>query len=202
MKSAGRPTRVFSTILAAAFVLLLPVFASLALRDFPLNSSIGLDSVFVSIAIVSMVLLLLFAAVIRERERHDPQWHVVIGRLKLAYDSALPVLIFGGCLGLAMFCIYFLFGDVNLKAHSTWGALNKELFSTYYKIMIPTLTAAAGFEFFHRKLSPITEVASLLEYLAQDFSNAKARVWIVFPALNIGHFRLVTGSTGGRFKDI
>lgn len=120
----------------------------------------------------------------------DEEFKELQAEFKFFFFHAPSAWSFGGGLACILMGLFFLF-PVN-------GALF-ERYSAGLSLYVGVIGATLGIHAFYKRTAPITDMNHLLKSLTEDLDNLNEsvkkgdvrsdRLWIVYPALNIGYYR-------------
>jgi hypothetical protein len=110
--------------------------------------------------------------------------------LKFLFLGATSAWSFGGGLACILTALFFLF-----PVNGAWY----ERYTAGLSIYISILGVVLGVHAFYRRTAPITDLNHLLKAITEDLENlignkeenesTSERLWIVYPALNLGYYR-------------
>lgn len=163
----------------------------------------GLAEVWWQVSIIgigALVILLRFFYVLGEG---NDEFGDLQAELKFLFLGATSAWSFGGGLACILTAIFFLF-----PVNGAWY----ERYTAGLSIYISILGVVLGVHAFYRRTAPITDLNHLLKALTEDLENlignkeenesSSERLWIVYPALNLGYYRNMNNlRVYNRYKD-
>lgn len=121
----------------------------------------------------------IFSLINQRRERE-----YVFHEIRYVFEHGTTPWLLGSCTAYLIMFMYFLFPEAQFSPRQVFGFASSTL--------IACIGAALAIRTFSVRYSPIVDTNDLLARLIEDIRSLepgeRSRVWMVFPALNIGHW--------------